>query len=176
MDKKLNGSVFNDTFDFGYNDEIVEVYSSSDLGVTLSFKPEFVRFSPSGYKVRYSKQVIKTSELDTVGSSSISEDINRMLARGELDKFLRETSLQTFRSNMQGDLSSEDVSILNVKHADLYDLNTYYNKLIVAARKTYNSILEQQVSGQAGQTAQAGQANSGADTHTSATVGGIKQD
>lgn len=140
IDKNKLGSIFNSSSE---NETYGALYSSSDLCFSsdVSAVSDIKVYGRGHYLHSYSKQVIKSTELDTIGSSSISEDINRMLARGELDKFLRESQLQSFRLDMQQSLSGDDLSILNVRHADLYDLNTYYNKIIVQARKTHLDIL-----------------------------------
>lgn len=97
------------------------------------------------YKTPVVIQQDKTSELDTVGSESISESINRMLARGELDKFLREKELETFRNSISSDITDEEISILNIKHLDKVDVNTAYNKLRARVLSQVNYLKNQNI-------------------------------
>lgn len=168
IDKNAIGSVFSNSSD----DKFEVVYSPSDLSFSevVSTTSSLKIYSRGNYLHSYSRQCCKKSELDTIGTSSISEDINRMLARGELDKFLREAQLDAFRNDMKQSLSDDDLSILNVRHADLYDLNTYYNKIIVAARKTHNDILRSQQESFLREAASTMQAADGSQSKASGTV------
>lgn len=88
-----------------------------------------IRFKYTDYVLKCRKQVSKHSDLDTVGATDISTMINMMISRGELDKFMREKSLEAIRQSSNADLTEEEISILNIKHLDKVDVNTQYNKL-----------------------------------------------
>lgn len=92
-------------------------------------KNRFIRFKYADYKLKCVKQVNKHSDLDTVGTTDISTMINMMISRGELDKFMREKSLEVIRQSSNSDLTEEEISILNLKHLDKVDVNTQYNRL-----------------------------------------------
>ena len=92
-------------------------------------KNRIIKFKYTDYILNCRKQVCKHTELDTVGTTDISTMINMMISRGELDKFMREKSLEALRSQINADITDEEISILNLKHLDKVDVNTQYNKL-----------------------------------------------
>lgn len=92
------------------------------------------------------EQVNKDSELDIIGSVSISEQVTMMLARGELDKFLKEQSLNNFRDIVNNDITDDDISILNIKHIDRHDLNTHFNKIRSFYKTKAEEFIAQQLS------------------------------
>ena len=103
-------------------------------------KNRIIRFKYTDYQLNCRKQVNKHTELDTVGTTDISTMINMMISRGELDKFMREKSLEALRSQINADITDEEISILNLKHLDKVDVNTQYNKLRVRFLQTVENL------------------------------------
>lgn len=99
-----------------------------------------IRFRYTDYSLSCRKQISKHSEVDTLGTCDISTTINMMISRGELDKFLRERSLEAIRNYSNSDVTDEEISILNLKHLDKVDVNTQYNKLRARVLNTIEKI------------------------------------
>lgn len=98
------------------------------------------KFKYTDYVLKCRKQVSKHTDLDTVGTTDISTMINMMISRGELDKFMREKSLESIRNYSNIDLTDEEISILNLKNLDKVDVNTQYNKLRARVLKRVNDL------------------------------------
>ena len=103
-------------------------------------KKRFIIFDYADYEHKCCRQRNKWSEVDTVGSEKLSDTINRMISQGELAKFMREQSLNSFREQYSNPLTEEDISILNLKHLDRYEVDTAYNRLRARVLKHISDI------------------------------------
>lgn len=128
-------------------------------------KNRIIRFKYTDYTLKCRKQVCKHSDLDTVGATDISTMINMMISRGELDKFLREKSLESIRQYSNNDLTDEEISILNIKHLDKVDVNTQYNKLRARILQTVDNIKNSKLNTQQTNTQQANTTAAAGDTN-----------
>lgn len=85
-----------------------------------------------------SEQENTSSELETLGVESVSQLVNRLLAYGEYNQFIRSKTLENLKEFASQPLTEEDISILNCKHKDKADLDSYYNKLRVFMQRKIN--------------------------------------
>lgn len=126
-------------------DSIV-IENTDKLGVDELLQPRIKKFNYNTYKHQHEVQVNKHTELDTVGTSTLSEQINMFIARGELDKFMREQELNNIRASINevSEFTDEEISILNIKHLDRHEVNTAYNRLRLRVLKEVEKFKAQQ--------------------------------
>lgn len=106
--------------------------------VPVGNKDRFILINSRNYILSVSEQLNTSSELETVGVESVSQLVNRLLAYGEYNQFIRDKTLENLKEFTSQPLTDEDISILNCKHKDKADLDSYYNKLRVFMQRKIN--------------------------------------